>query len=99
VWFDADAWAQDRSFLPRYVHGARQRGGSGRLGEWVGYRKSAREKSWWVGNHIRTFGAIKGTQLSLRKSLNIGILALSSIAPHWDAWRRRYPSRSNEPEN
>jgi hypothetical protein len=90
VWFDADAWAQDPSFLQRYVHGAQQRGAAVALENGWGYRKSSREKTWWFGNLIRTFGPTRGIQLCLRTSLNIGILALSSAAPHWDAWSRRY---------
>lgn len=90
VWFDADAWAQDQAFLARYVHGAQQRGAAVALENGWGYRKSAREMRWWFGNHIRTFGAIQGVQLSLRTSLNIGILAVSCNAPHWAAWSSRY---------
>jgi hypothetical protein len=90
VWFDADAWAQDGSFLDRYVHGALTKGAAVALETGAGYRQSLRERRWWVGNHFLAFGALKTLRLVFPPVMNIGLLALSSGAPHWDRWSSRY---------
>ena len=90
VWFDADAWAQNVSFVEAYLSGARHRGAAVAREDGCGYHKSMRDKRWWFGNHVLAFGATKGLHLILMSSVNIGILSLSSSAPHWSKWLERY---------
>jgi hypothetical protein len=90
LWFDADAWAQSDKFLARYVEGALQKGAAVAREDGYGYRKSWIERRWWIGNHLLAFGPYDGLRLALQPSINIGIVALTSTAPHWKLWATYY---------
>lgn len=90
VWFDADAWMQTPEFLSAYVEGALANGAAVAREDGPGYRRSLADLRWWAGNMVASFGAIDGLRCALATSINIGLVALSDTAPHWEAWKRLY---------
>jgi hypothetical protein len=90
LWFDSDAWAQDSDFVDQYIQGAEANGVAVALENGSGYVKSYRDKRWWYGNQFLAFGLQDGLRVVLKPSVNIGVLALSATAPHWEAWKSRY---------
>jgi hypothetical protein len=90
LWFDADAWVQTPEFLGAYIEGARRSGAAVATENGSGYRRSLRDKKWWVGNMLAAFGVRNGIRCCTAPSVNIGILCLASDAPHWSAWTRWY---------
>ena len=90
IWFDADAWAQTSDFLACYIDGARSTGAAVARENGHGYSKSFAERRWWVGNHVLAFGLKDGLRLALQPSINIGIVALTADAPHWQSWVTHY---------
>jgi len=90
IWFDADAWVQTTEFLEPFILGARRRGAAVAREDGIGYCFSEREKRWWNGNMMRLYGRVRGTYLSMLKSINLGVLALAANAPHWAVWEKRF---------
>ncbi|HEX7114002.1 MAG TPA: hypothetical protein VF193_02625 [Steroidobacter sp.] len=90
LWFDADAWMQTPEFVGAYIEGANAHGAAVVTENGPGYRATWRDRRWWIGNMLASFGPIAGARCSLSPSINIGVLCLKDTAPHWDAWTRRY---------
>lgn len=90
LWFDADAWMQQPDFLQVYTEGASTHGAAVALENGPGYRRTLSDIKWWTGNMIAAYGLLDGISLSLKTSINIGVLCLKDTAPHWDAWVRKY---------
>jgi hypothetical protein len=90
LWFDADAWVQTPEFLRAYIEGARRSGAAVATENGSGYRKTLTDRKWWIGNMFAAYGLRRGLRCSAATSVNIGILCLSSNAPHWAAWTRFY---------
>lgn len=90
LWFDADAWMQTPEFITAYAEGARACGAAVATEDGAGYRRTWRDLKWWAGNMVASFGVLDGLRCCLTTSINIGVLCLSSTAPHWDAWIRFY---------
>ena len=89
VWFDADAWVQSPEFLGAFIAGARARGAAVAREDGLGYRFSEIEKRWWYGHMRALYGKLLGTYLCNRTSINIGVLAIDAMAPHWRLWKKR----------
>jgi hypothetical protein len=89
VWFDADAWVQSPEFLGAFIAGARARGAAVARENGAGYRFSDIERRWWYGHMLALYGRLLGTYLCIRSSINIGVLALDAMAPHWLLWKKR----------
>lgn len=90
MWFDADAWAQTPEFFHELTEGALNRGAALIAENGSGYKKDFTYAKWWYGNMIAAYGLIKGLYAASQPVFNIGIMALSSNAPHWEAWKRYY---------
>ena len=85
LWFDADAWAQTPEFFDDLVAGAQAEGAAVAREDGANYRRTLTYSKWWIGNMMAAYGPIRGLRVALRPAMNIGILALSDRAPHWDA--------------
>lgn len=90
VWFDADAWVQDRSGLDLLIAGAVRRKGLGIVpeldrsigryyGGWLQFCENIKPR-WGV------FGQSVADTLAYYPMLNCGIIALHANAPHWEKW-------------
>ena len=90
IWFDADAWMQTPEFIEAFISGARDHGAAVVTENGKGYRKTLREQKWWLGNMFAAYGLSEGAKCCLAPSVNIGVLCLTSTAPHWDSWVRLY---------
>lgn len=90
LWFDADAWAQTPEFFYELTEGARKYGAAVICENGSGYKKDFAYTKWWYGNMIAAYGLIKGIKIAVQPVINIGILALSASAPHWDSWIKYY---------
>jgi hypothetical protein len=90
LWFDADAWAQTPEFFYALTDGARKFGAAVIFEDGTGYKKDFAYAKWWYGNMVAAYGFTKGLKIALQPVINIGILALSADAPHWDAWIKYY---------
>lgn len=90
LWFDADAWMQTPEFVNAYIEGALAKGAAVATEDGPGYRKPLSDIRWWVGNMVASFGVVDGLRSSIATSINIGVVALTDTAPHWDAWKRLY---------
>ena len=90
LWFDADAWAQTPEFFHELTEGARKYGAGVIFENGAGYKKDFVYAKWWYGNMIAAYGLIKGLKIAVQPVINIGILALSATAPHWDSWIKYY---------
>jgi hypothetical protein len=91
LWFDADAWAQTADFFDVYVDAAARTGFAVAKDEGYGYKVSAEDRRWWVGNYMLGFGVIDGLRGGLlNKAVNIGMVAIHRDAPHWARYRQRH---------
>jgi hypothetical protein len=90
LWFDADAWAQTPEFFAKFVEGAKNKGAAIVRENGVGYRRNWPYNRWWYGHMIAAYGLIGGFHIAKKPAINIGIVALSDTAPHWDAWTAAY---------
>lgn len=90
LWFDADAWAQTPEFFDALVNGAREKGAAVICENGAGYGRDYLYTRWWFGNMMAAYGPLRGFRVALKPVINIGIMALSDTAPHWEAWLRYY---------
>jgi len=90
LWFDADAWAQTPEFFDALVDGAKKNGAAVICEDGVGYKRDFVYAKWWFGNMMAAYGLVSGFLVAKRPVINIGILALSDTAPHWEAWLNYY---------
>ncbi len=86
LWFDADAWAQTPEFFDALVTGARANGAAVIREDGSNYKRDFMYSKWWFGNMITSYGVMNGLKIGVKPAINIGILALSSKAPHWEQW-------------
>lgn len=90
LWFDADAWAQTPEFLDVYIDGAKANGAAVALEPIPMLARGYLYNRWWFGHMISAFGPIKGASVAARKTMNIGLVALTDTAPLWDSWAKHY---------
>lgn len=90
LWFDADAWAQTPEFFQLFVDGAKAKGAAVVREDGPGVRRDSVYKRWWYGHMIASYGLLKGIKIAIRPAINIGVVALSDTAPHWQAWINHY---------
>jgi len=90
LWFDADAWSQTPEFFHELTQGALKHGAAIIREIGSGYRKDFIYAKWWYGNMVASYGVVKGRKVALLPVANIGIMALSSNAPHWEVWKKYY---------
>ena len=90
LWFDADAWAQTSEFFDLMVEGARKTGAAVICEDGVGYKMDFIYAKWWYGNMMAAYGIFDGFKVAQKPVINIGMLALSDTAPHWEAWLNYY---------
>lgn len=90
LWFDADAWAQTTEFFDAFVEGAKSKGAAIVRENGVGCRRNITYNRWWYGHMIASYGLINGVRVAWKPAINIGLVALSDTAPHWEAWIRDY---------
>lgn len=90
LWFDADAWAQTPEFFEAMVDGAKAKGAAIIRENGAGVRRDFLYNKWWYGHMVATYGPIDGIRVAFPPAINIGIVALSDTAPHWEAWIRHY---------
>jgi hypothetical protein len=90
LWFDADAWAQTPEFFDTLVGGALDKGAAVIRENGSNYKRDFMYTKWWFGNMMTAYGVMNGLKVCFKPSINIGILALSDKAPHWEAWIRYY---------
>ncbi len=96
LWFDADAWAQTPEFFDALVTGARARGAAVIREDGTNYKRDFMYSKWWFGNMITSYGLFNGLKVGIKPSINIGILALSDTAPHWEQWIAYYQEFINK---
>lgn len=96
LWFDADAWAQTPEFFYELTQGALKHGAAIIRENGSGYRKDFMYAKWWYGNMVASYGLVKGLKAALQPVANIGIMALSSNAPHWEVWKKYYQKFINK---
>lgn len=90
IWFDADAWAQTPEFFHSMVEGVQSQGAAIIRENGAGMHRNALYNKWWYGHMMASFGIINGLKVAYPPAINIGLVALSDTAPHWDAWIRYY---------
>jgi hypothetical protein len=90
IWFDADAWAQTPEFLDQLIMGVKAKQAAIIRENGSGYRRSWHYNRWWYGHMVATYGPIDGVMQAAKPAVNIGIMALSDTAPHWQGWVRHY---------
>lgn len=90
LWFDADAWAQTPEFFEKLVDGAQAHGAAVIREDGANYKRDLTYSRWWYGNMMTSYGFVNGLSIARKPAINIGILALSDTAPHWNAWINRY---------
>lgn len=90
LWFDADAWAQTDEFFDTLVQGAREKGAAVICENGANYKMGFTYAKWWFGNMIAAYGFWRGFKVARKPVINIGIMALSDTAPHWEAWLKHY---------
>lgn len=86
LWFDADAWAQTPEFFDTLVDGALANGAAVIRENGSHYKRDLIYTRWWFGNMVTSFGVWNGLKVAFKPAMNIGILALSDTAPHWEHW-------------
>lgn len=90
LWFDADAWAQTGEFIEPMLEGAKASGIAIIRENGANYSRDFVYNKWLYGNMILCYGIIDGIRASFKPSINIGIIALSDTAPHWQLWTDYY---------
>jgi hypothetical protein len=90
LWFDADAWAQTPEFFDALVNGAKDKGAAVIREDGPNYKRDLVYAKWWYGHMMACYGPINGMRVAMKPSINIGILALSDTAPHWEQWISYY---------
>lgn len=90
LWFDADAWAQTPDFFNAFVEGAKAKGAAIVRENGTGCRRTWLYNRWWYGHMIASYGLLNGFRVAFKPAINIGIVALSDTAPHWQAWIDAY---------
>jgi hypothetical protein len=97
VWFDADAWAQTPEFFSALVRGAERNGAAVIQEVGSGYTRPYHYPltygRWWYGNMFLGYGLWNAAKLATRPVINIGVMALSDRAPHWDHYLRYYEAQ------
>lgn len=86
LWFDSDAWAQTPEFFDSFITGAQANGAAVALEPISVMARGCIYNRWWFGHMIKAFGPIKGASVACRKTMNIGLVALTDTAPHWNLW-------------
>ncbi len=90
LWFDADAWAQTPEFFDALVDGARARGAAVIREDGANYKRDLMYSKWWFGNMIKSYGVKDGIGVCVNPTINIGVMALSDKARHWNEWIELY---------
>ncbi len=90
LWFDADAWAQTPEFFNLFVEGAKAKGAAIVRENGTGYKRNWLYNRWWYGHMMASCGPLDGFRVAFPPAINIGIVALSATAPHWQAWIDMY---------
>lgn len=90
LWFDADAWAQTDEFFYLMVDGAQSTGAAIVREAGPGFKRNYKYNKWWYGHMIMSYGVMDGIKIAHKPAINIGVIALSDTAPHWDIWRKHY---------
>lgn len=86
LWFDADAWAQTPEFFDSFIDGAKAKGAAAALEPISLMARGYLYNRWWFGHMMSALGPIKGASVACRKTINIGMIALTDTAPHWKIW-------------
>ena len=86
LWIDSDVWLQRWSVVEDFVAGALASGMAIAHERERGYRFQPWLFAWMAKHHLLGFGPVEGPYLLSRPSLNAGIFAIHTDAPHWDAW-------------
>lgn len=90
LWFDADAWAQTPEFFDSFVSGAKEKGAAIVREDGSGQKRNFLYNKWHYGHMIASYGLLNGVKVAYKPTINIGLIALSDTAPHWQAWINHY---------
>lgn len=98
VWLDGDTWAQDWNAVDLLIRGAQKSGlaicpqtdrayGKAMRLQWLG-AFPFKARSFYYSNARKAFSGKIARQLFPYPTLNAGVFALSTNAPHWDRWQK-----------
>jgi hypothetical protein len=90
LWIDSDVWLQRWSVIDSYIEGALVSGMAIAHERERGYRFQAWLFGWMAKHLLLGFGPVEGAYLLSRPSLNAGMFAIHTEAPHWAAWAEHY---------